>query len=271
VESEVRNKHITYLFCELVSQEHSHTLFISFLAVTPIESICDQLLYEKFIGEREIRNIKYIWIERDPVLVQQDAFVKIKNESDANVEPASQSIIDLDRPSLISVGTITSFLLGRVPPGETTDAELEEQYADTFQHADDVDDQTASEHDVENSTCAVRPPLDNEHGTLSLDGFSKLWSKGDTESKNSLANVLDMQVYLTGNTQTFGSVPFARYGRPDIKAIFEEMKEEAIASGDRKVAVCVSAPHKLMSLCHRACVLYSDDKVRFDFHEESNS
>ena len=252
-----------------------------------MQSICDQLLHEKTIGEREIRNIKCIWIERDPVLVQQVDFVKSKQD----VEPGSGNDTALDRPEhhsagdiasqllmLVppgehSAGNIVSQLLVLVPPGETTDEELEQQYADGG--LPNVDDQPAppppSECDDENPACDDCPTLDTDKETSSTDALSKPVSKEDIKYKKSLTEVLDMQVYLTGNASFSGNVPFARVGRPDIKALFEEMKSNAIASGDKKVAVCVCAPQKLMSLCHRACVLYSDDKVRFDFHAEAMS
>jgi hypothetical protein len=43
-----------------------------------MQSICDQLLFEKSSGQRELRNLKFVWIERDPILVQEVNFIKSK-------------------------------------------------------------------------------------------------------------------------------------------------------------------------------------------------
>ena len=44
--------------------------------VTPVQSICEQLLYEKAKNERHLRRLQFVWIERDPVLIQGAEFVR---------------------------------------------------------------------------------------------------------------------------------------------------------------------------------------------------
>jgi hypothetical protein len=83
---------------------------------------------------------------------------------------------------------------------------------------------------------------------------------------------VDMQIYLTKQqSQLFPisqHIPNARYGRPDIKKIFLEMKQAAIESGEKYVAVCVCAPKAVTDKCRVACQRYSDHQVQFDFHTE---
>lgn len=219
-----------------------------------MQSICDQLLFEKASGHRELRNLKFVWIERDPVLVQQVSFLKNKQDENSNKRDSSTNSALYGQTSESIVSTLMSLL----PPGDTSDADLEEQYADGGLPIDDSS-LVIRDDNHEVSTCSRRPPqwiiFDNP------DHTPNPMPKKDA--------VLDLQVYLTGNAKPTGPVPFARLGRPDINALFDEMRRDALTSGDKKVAVCVSAPHKLMSLCHRACVLYSDDKVRFDYHCEA--
>jgi len=61
---------------------------------------------------------------------------------------------------------------------------------------------------------------------------------------------------------------FTSCGRPNFKKSFENMKEEAIRMGEKKIAVCVCAPAVLVTLCKQACAEHSDHQVRFDFHSE---
>eukprot|EP00586_Coscinodiscus_wailesii_P022512 CAMPEP_0172518594 /NCGR_PEP_ID=MMETSP1066-20121228/290913_1 /TAXON_ID=671091 /ORGANISM="Coscinodiscus wailesii, Strain CCMP2513" /LENGTH=1241 /DNA_ID=CAMNT_0013301019 /DNA_START=249 /DNA_END=3975 /DNA_ORIENTATION=- len=62
--------------------------------------------------------------------------------------------------------------------------------------------------------------------------------------------------------------PFVSNGRPDIKKKFLEMRKEAIENGEKRIAVCVCAPQRLVDICKNACAKFSNSKVRFDFHSE---
>jgi predicted ferric reductase len=83
-------------------------------------------------------------------------------------------------------------------------------------------------------------------------------------------DVLDMQVYLTSKdpNSCFGNLPFVHEGRPDIKSKFLQMREEAIAAGETRVAVCVCAPAAIVAICQKASIKFSNHQVRFDFHSE---
>jgi len=82
---------------------------------------------------------------------------------------------------------------------------------------------------------------------------------------------LDLQVYLTGKLDANSMVaqlPFVHLNRPDVKKLFADMRSDAISNGEKHVAVCICAPARLVKICRKACVKYSDRKVQFDFHEE---
>jgi len=210
-----------------------------------MQSICNQLLHESAEGRRDLWYLKFIWIERDPVLIAETDFGEHKSQpAVARWVPPMQNFTE-------NPGCITSQLLASFAPGETTDKELEEQYAEE-------DYSTCCDaHDIENPKTANpnkrSPSSTRSHSTSSSD-------------------VLDVQIYLTGNAPP-SSIPElpagVRWGRPNIHELFLEMKQEAMDLGETKVAVCVSAPRKLMHLARQACVLYSDDDVRFDIHLES--
>ena len=83
--------------------------------------------------------------------------------------------------------------------------------------------------------------------------------------------ILRLELFLTGKkAQRRDSLisQFTSCGRPNFKKSFENMKEEAIRMGEKKIAVCVCAPAVLVTLCKQACAEHSDHQVRFDFHSE---
>jgi hypothetical protein len=266
------------------------------------------LLYEKAKNRRELHHLKFVWIERDPVLMQESAFVKRSSSLGSigsldvddylsshasksfdlddflNEEEQSSGPIDFDTSlELFDSGLdhetkmkrilegdycldFIEQLLSVLPPSSTSDQELDVMYRSGELVADDIDLRTFKAD--EGPSCKSRRPSFVLEDETSFAENEKCWlTEAATVHKN-LFQVLDMQVYLTGKSPGASQIPYARYGRPDIKKIFLEMKNEAKNEGDRHVAVCVSAPKSLTDLCRKACTLYSDDAVQFDFHSE---
>jgi NAD(P)H-flavin reductase len=60
-----------------------------------------------------------------------------------------------------------------------------------------------------------------------------------------------------------------RFGRPDVDAMFETLKQLAIAKGERRVAVLTCGPAKLVASVRAACDAHSGDGVAFDLHSET--
>jgi hypothetical protein len=277
-----------------------------------MQSICDQLLYEQAKNKRSLNRLKFLWTERDPVLMQEAAFVKRTSsmgslrsidlndslssgfsdnldESEGKSTPLSlernQESINKEVTQILAEEhsiDIASHLLALVPPGKTTDREL-----DVLYDSGDLcmDEESISVESSEDNTHVAYPrglaageissskrsPISVIDDETSFADNASPWMVEAPAAQESLAKVLSMEIYLTGDSPLLQNIPFAKVGRPDIKKIFSEMKQDAIASGDKRVAVCVSAPPKLMTMCRKACVVYSDDRVRFDFHGESIS
>ena len=208
-----------------------------------MQSIYDQLVHEASHHGRDLRCLKFIWIERDPVLISERDLAR---HQEARQDPSPVVHWDSERSLAQESGCLSSRLLAAFPPGMSTDVELNEEYSQDFSSSMYPD-----QEDLE-----LPDPLD----------FSK-----NTMPSSQVATVLDVQIYLTGKQTTPDclSLPGVRLGRPNIKQLFLELKKQALAVGECKVAVCVSAPRKLMTLARQACVLYSDDSVRFDLHFES--
>lgn len=282
-----------------------------------MQSICEQLLYEKAKERRELESLKFIWIERDPVLMQEAEFIRRTSsigslgsmdvdeflstdgslrldDTDIEEQPNADNVFLRRQNSAVHEQlehfiehdqsiNIASQLLALLPSSRTTDEELDElygsQHLDMSQCLDGAllleDDGLAEEEAAPRSNEAAtkrRPSILNIGSVVddetSFAENSKSWMMEAQPVVKSLANVLDLQVYLTGNTPTMNGIPFARTGRPDIKALFREEKKAAIQGNHTKVAILVSAPVKVQELCRKACLLYSDDQVRFDFHYE---
>jgi hypothetical protein len=302
------------------------------LAVTPLQSICEQLLYEKAKNRRQLRRLKFVWIERDPVLMREAEFVRRTSsvgsvgslelddclsshgsmpldawndldDSNAHLEQHDGPIdfdAAFDRAMYLNQREtlnhqlarlleeehsidIASQLFSVLPPGKTTDKELDELYAsgdlyveteghtNTKSHGTNTKSHgnaTTNLPSIEPNVMKKRRPSFVVDDETSFAENDQSWLMEPAPVVKSLAQVLDMNIYLTGDAPAMGSVPYARYGRPDIKGIFLEMKQEALDAGESRVAVCVSAPSKLAEMCRNACLNYSDEKIRFDFHSE---
>jgi hypothetical protein len=228
-----------------------------------MQSICDQLLYEKSLGMRDLRNVKFVWIERDPILVNEVEIVKKMQQELEKTDPVMcPDDMSIPEGHSIMSSNLSSRLLALIPPGITTDIALDELYRDGNLASDCLEAQLGI------PDCIERPPLDWDDETVLADDLSDSSSSFEYRPKK---QVFDLQVYLTGDFVLPESTPYTRHGRPDIKSLFDEMRKDAMDSGEKKVAVCVSAPKTLMTLCRKACILYSDYRVRFDFHSEAMS
>ena len=208
------------------------------IGVTPMQSICDQLLYEQQAGIREINKLRFVWVERDPVMMQQvDVVKKTASLRTLGTQDSSVSSRSLDEASSNALPVSLTAQILSLPMS-------------TFNENDDDYSVVSKSADYQLGSESLSLEEDEENGFPSQD-------------------VLDLQVYLSSSTSPQNTVPFAKAGRPDVKDIFKSMRRDAIQSGDNRVAVCISAPKKLTDLCRRACVAFSDKKVRFDCHTES--
>ena len=206
-----------------------------------MQSIYDQLVHESSKQRRDLRYLKFIWIERDPVLIAESKFAQHVEE---RMSLSTVMHWDSEQSLMEDSGCLSSRLLAAFGPGKSTDEELEEEYSDD-----------------------LSTPYDDRRDLETPESTSS--SKKTTKAPKP---IMDVQIYLTGVEPTAvdrSELPCVRLGRPNIKELFLEMKKEAIAAGECKVAVCVSAPRKLMELARQACILYSDENVRFDLHFES--
>jgi predicted ferric reductase len=263
-------------------------LFSGGIGVTPMQALCNQLMYEQSTAQRELKKLSFIWIERDPNVMQKVDVVRRRSCARLDMPPPDEDNKS-PGPRPLEDGKpqgIASTLLSLVPASGITDEQLEAQYPSTdfddFDEDDIVDLLTddgsiatmfsSLNKGLRKESPAERPagfafsPDDDTIDQSFLDAAYNTDSGSDDEPHQAL----DLQVYLTNRTVIGGvaHLPFVHLGRPDVKELFRKMREEAIAKGEHRVAVCVCAPKRLVSICQMACSKFSDRKVRFDFHSE---
>jgi predicted ferric reductase len=79
---------------------------------------------------------------------------------------------------------------------------------------------------------------------------------------------VDLRLYCTGSSASLSSAhhvmmpPCIRWGRPEMEDIFARELTGKVA------VLCSASPH-FMDACREACIWFSDDTVRYDFHSEA--
>ena len=302
-------------------------LFSGGIGVTPMQAICNHLMYEQSTMRRELKRLAFIWVERDPVVVQGVDVVRCSRSAHFNSTSYrhNQHIEELGDGSFSTLSAwdgdklqgLASTLLAMVPASGVTDEQFEQQYPS--EEFADLDDRCESDNEsISNSSLLSRlkfrrapsqkstvqaiqgQPIDSNPEMMRdvAVGEVKMYSERkvrveptsydveideetlireaykvgstDGQGSNDGCDALDLQVYLTGKSAptNLAQLPFVHFKRPDVKKLFSDMREDAMAKGETRIAVCVCAPARLVQICRKACAKYSDRKIQFDFHEE---
>ena len=218
------------LSVDLTSNRYSMVMLLSGgIGVTPMQSIAHQLMYEHQCGERELKKLWFVWTARDPQVM-------------SNMDVVSSHHLFIDDDDV----------------GE-----------------DDMEE--VGKHEVEDDTEIIDLEMGESVFSLAetMEGLaaeSQLHGGEEGESEYGDGELLELDCYLTAKEmQDCGlcNLPFVHQCRPDMKKIFLSMREEAIRRGEKRVAICVCAPQRLVYITRAACVKYSSNRhVRFDFHSE---
>ena len=133
-------------------------LFSGGIGVTPMQAICNQLMYEQSTNQRELKKLAFIWVERDPVVMQEVDIVRCSSAGRFDAPPI-YDITNLDMKCSVQLRSasgvfastvdkychhpqgIASTILSLVPASYVTDEQLAEQYpAEEFADLDDGND-----------------------------------------------------------------------------------------------------------------------------------
>ena len=260
---------------DLTTNRYKIAMFLSGgIGVTPMQSICHQMLYEHEWGERDLKKLHFIWTARDPAVME--SMDVVSQHSESKVIDHSISIIeDGKEKDLIAMdaSVITGRMLVDMPMSHTPDEELERDFPtdDFIDDDDDDDDEEKIEKPPQGQTEVGIDEENQYRNSIIKNRSTEEIETVDTRSTKSAEEVLQLDCYLTAREMEdagITSLPFVHKGRPDMKQIFLDLREEAIKAGERRVAICVCAPKRLVQICKMACTKYSNRKVRFDFHSE---
>ena len=235
-----------------------------------MQSMFSHMLHEQSTGVRILKKLKFVWIQRDPELMIQSQMATVST----SLHGSKMFTVDTEEEEEEMDGTesdcmsLASRILTNVPPSTETDAELEALYTSTPIEVSDTDHSGilplhACSTNPEDTRCCAESISNDEDGDEDP-------STEEIDLEGVLGNVVDIEIYMTkGIYGRAPNVPGLQMGRPDLAVMLTEMREEAIRLNEKRVAVCVCGPKRISYLSRKACIELSDDKVRFDYHEES--
>jgi predicted ferric reductase len=252
----------------LSSDQYKSIMLISGgIGVTPMQALCNQLMFEYRKGIRELNKLSFVWIERDPhIMPKVDVIRRRINSPVLLMNDDIEYGCDLDKPEEES---LASALLSIIPPCTMTDDQFEQEYPDAdsddeledFEHNQYLSSLDLNKHNIGDDT------TDND--TMNQTFLDEAYN--EINQFHGPGQPLDLQVYLTSKEASqimMSNYPFVHHNRPDIQNLFGKMRAEALAKGERCVAVCICAPERLVILCKKACAKFSDHSLQFDLHYE---
>ena len=212
-------------------------LFSGGIGVTPIQSLCNSLMYEHNQGMRKLKKLSFVWIERDPVIMQEVDVVRregvrcldfsdlhLEEGSDrSNTDAAEHSALgNTPRPDADGATDFATQLLAIVPQSRLTDDELAESFPNIeFDLLDDIADGTVdgTVDDTDGTSgiprveTVLQHPQNNirqsRRARFKVEETHASWRAGEERSydqsfldhafqnNNSNESPIDLQVYLT--------------------------------------------------------------------------
>jgi len=220
------------------------------VGVTPCQSITKSLLLQHK-GGRRLSKIRYIWAVRDFNMVQVLSPFPESNEHerDSNAKPYENSassiiVTENKKPS---------------EPTETTQLVSHEE--------EKKEDELENGYRKEHSSGLI---LNENKLPMQMDVFLTRKKLNVTDN---CENVMEQKKYSSDQLSLSNKVAL-HHGRPDLDAIFMEVRDEALQYGYNYVAVvaCGPAPlvDKVKKLClaNSTCELLQCCGITFDLHEE---
>ncbi|KAL7570213.1 hypothetical protein ACA910_020640 [Epithemia clementina (nom. ined.)] len=279
-------------FCVDVTSENRYKIVLLFsggIGLTPMQSMFSELLHEHCSGLRSLKKLKFVWVQRDPELMVQSQVADVSTSIHI-VEEDKQYKIRQDKVTRNDFVSLASRILSNAPPSHETDEDLEDLYKSTElsldvkkdgsnKDAEDGISTTKLEHPSREKSICIDENLGEEGASTPRQENSDVKANDLIEREEGLSgasfgDVVDIDIHLTGvdndaQNSYSGLIPGLKKGRPNIVALFTEIRNVAIRLKEKRVAVCVCAPKCLSHLAREACIVLSDKEVRFDYHEET--
>jgi len=242
------------------------------IGVTPMQSICHQLMHEADQGDRQLKKIWFVWASREPDVMENMDITKHGHKYKTSQSNDSCSFTD----ELIEESDFEK-VEEEMQQDSNISPSISDEKLDVLGDMDVV--QNHNDVFVENDASLENEILKTDQ-TFLEDGTSchvSIDKKMETTNSSAEScadedSLLELDFFLTNKDvkdDMQGNLPFLNSGRPDLKELFENMRNEAIMMGEKRVAVCVCASKIFVDICRHACIKYSNQKVRFDFHSET--
>lgn len=267
---------------DLMNNRYSMVMLVSGgVGITPMQSICNQLIHEHSTSKRTLRKLSFIWSERDPVLMSDVDVVRRSSDvhrlSSRELERGEAFVSMTDEVVQIDLAS-TILSLAKPKIGLTQgggDDLVTEDGRNEIGSISHISSLLLDEVQLDEMSCISDDDDErNNKGKRSLDDDTFLhtaYNNPTASLTNSINHILDIQVYLTDKNahSGLGDLPFVFEGRPNLKIKFLRLREEALAAGENRIAVCVCAPATIVRICQDACVEFSDKRVQFDLHADT--
>jgi predicted ferric reductase len=258
------------------------------IGITPMESIYEHLVSEIHAGRQDIRRIKFVWVEREPTFVEQTEVILTEKAMQTSTSKLSTTDTSLTK-SFSGECDIDDDdgSAGSIYIKEDNDNVLTSKEQLSLKLLNLASCGLTGDEDVYDSELEDLPEEKDIVFDLNCD-----IEEGNEDILNG-DDILDLEIYLTSTKPKDRDIIFdpnrknTRYGRPNISEIFLRMKRDVLVEsfvslsdgsdptidntqiGQHHIAVCISAPRSLTNACRKACLLYSDENVKFDFHYET--
>ena len=258
------------------------------IGLTPMQSMFSHLIHEQSNGFRDLKKLKFVWVQRDPEFMHQSRVM----DASTTLHNAKFSLNDHDSDA--GDYSLASGLLHMIPAGRETDQELDELYPSMdFSVEDPFGDTSQSDSNedkifyADDSNLGEEKPKGDSTKMVAYAESPEIYMQDQTNvselatlhhldptfhsthlNLQQVEDCLDIEIYLTKKDEENADIPGVKFGRPDLKKIFNELRKEAIKNGEKRIAVCVCGPSRITDLCRKACIQLSDKDVRFDFHQE---
>lgn len=230
---------------DLLSDRYQMVMLMSGgIGVTPMQSICNQLMNEFESGKRSMHKLWFVWTARDPDIMDR---------------------MDVSRRPRINSISASKTLKQNVKIGHTIDRPLEgkislDDATKTITPSPEIYEDHSSEESYKNESMC-RPELERQKSSFQNTTIPVMEEFDDA--------ILKLDYFLTAKEKKYHeNLPHQHRGRPDIPEILSNIRKEAIKCRQKRVAFCICAPTRLVNICRKACAKYSDEQVRFDFHSE---
>ncbi|KAL7568969.1 hypothetical protein ACA910_021262 [Epithemia clementina (nom. ined.)] len=264
-----------------------------------MQSMFCHLLHEHGTEARQLKKLKIVWVQQDPELMEQSQVADVSTRTHRNsmTNGFEEDIAgDLFRErnkgkkfDPTECESLATEIPSNTPTSYETDAELDIVYrsaeikfpdGSTIKFPDGRDEEdaasttTKTRHDPSGTEIVDNVKAMDEVTCSSQQGDDDKEieeSEGQELEFERFGDMVDIELYLTGNNNERSAldIPGLQQGRPDLAALFTQMRNEAIRFKEKRVAVCVCGPKLISYIARKACIELSDKNVRFDYHEES--